>query len=87
MPVDARAKALIEERKHAYVQTFSGPLGELVLEDLARFCRAEESTFHQDARAHALLEGRREAYLRIAHHINRSLDELCAMHGAKQETS
>jgi len=39
--------------------------GERVLADLARFCRANESTFHADPRTHALLEGRREVWLRI----------------------
>ncbi len=39
--------------------------GEKVLADLARFCRANESTYHSDPRAHALLEGRREVFLRI----------------------
>ncbi|MCK5133506.1 MAG: hypothetical protein KAR40_15305 [Candidatus Sabulitectum sp.] len=29
---------------------------------LARFCRADTSTFDKDARVHALLEGRREVY-------------------------
>lgn len=40
--------------------------GEKVLADLARFCRANTTTFDKDARIHALLEGRREVFLRIA---------------------
>jgi hypothetical protein len=64
------------KRRHAYRMTFAGPLGQEVLRDLARFCRANESTFHENERAHALAEGRRETWLRIANHLNMSPDEL-----------
>lgn len=82
---DDPAKDAIEARKHAYQQALGGIPGETVMADLARFCRAEESTYHADARAHALLEGRREVYLRIWHHMNRSVDELCATYGAVKQ--
>lgn len=55
-----------------------------VLEDLAKFCRAHESTFHPDARAHAVLEGRREVWLRIQQYLNLTLDELYSVHRVKQ---
>lgn len=47
-----------------------------VLADLARFCRAHESTFHPDARVHAQMEGRREVWLRITEHLGLSPEEL-----------
>ncbi len=56
-----------------------------VLKDLAKFCRAHESSYNTDARAHAVLEGRREVWLRIQRHLKLSDDELWKLHG-KGET-
>lgn len=81
------AKALIEQRKRAYSLTFAGPHGEAVLEDLARFCRANESCFHPDARVHALMEGRRETYLRIRNHMNLSEGDLYALLATNRKES
>jgi hypothetical protein len=47
-----------------------------VLADLARFCRADESTFNADPRVEGVLQGRREVWLRIAKHLNLTPDEL-----------
>lgn len=55
-----------------------------VLADLARFCRAHETTFSADPRLHAALEGRREVWLRIVNHLNLSHDELFQLHKIKQ---
>lgn len=41
------------------------PDGGVVLDDLARFCRARETCFDPDPRVAALLEGRREVWLRL----------------------
>ena len=60
-----RALQFLRNRAHAYHVTFTGPRAEDVLADLAKFCRATESTFHPDPRAHAAAEGRREVWLRI----------------------
>lgn len=68
------------ERRYAYRQTFNGPLAEVVLKDLARFCRAHESTFADDPRAHALAEGRREVWLRIQNHLELSPDQLWTLY-------
>ena len=70
------AKSLLAQRRLAYKQSLTGSHGEAVLADLAKFCRARETTFHADPRVHALMEGRREVWLRIAHHLNLSEDEL-----------
>ena len=53
------------ERVIAFGRILQGPYADVVLNDLAEFCRAGKSTFHPDARVHALLEGRREVFLRI----------------------
>lgn len=67
-------------RQHAYRATFNGGLAHLVLEDLAKFCRANETTFHPDSRQHALLDGRREVWLRISQHLQLSEEELWSLY-------
>lgn len=56
-----------------------------VLEDLANFCRANESTFHTDDRIHAALEGRREVWLRILEHTKMSPDQIWETYIGKGE--
>lgn len=68
-----------KERKRAYQLAFRSPAGAEVLVDLARFCRANESTFHEDARIHALAEGRREVWLRIQEWLDLTPEELTAI--------
>lgn len=65
-----KVRQALFHRQYAFQKTFQGPLAEEVLADLAKFCRAHESTFNPDERAHALLEGRREVWLRIQNHLN-----------------
>lgn len=71
---EGRRKAEDElfNRARMYQSVFDpeSPTVQAVLKDLAEFCRAHESTFHQDPRVHALQEGRREVWLRIANHLN-----------------
>ena len=71
-----KVRVALGNRRHAYRMTFKGPLAEVVLKDLARFCRAHKSTYHDDARAHAVAEGRREVWLRLQNHLQLSPDEL-----------
>lgn len=71
-----KAREVLFRRRTAYQQLFRGPNGQEVLADLAKFCRANDSTFHADPRVHAMLEGRREVWLRIQHHLQLSPDEL-----------
>lgn len=79
-----RARSLLMTRRHNYVLTFGSPTGKTVLRDLAKFCRAHESTFHQDERAHAMAEGRREVWLRIQHHLQLSPDELWDLYDGRR---
>jgi hypothetical protein len=81
-----QALQFLRRRGHAYRQTFVGPLGDEVLADLAKFCRATETTFHLDARAHALAEGRREVWLRIQHHLKLTDDDLWKRYGVTTPT-
>ena len=53
--------------------------------DLRRFCRADQSTFHPDPRVHSVLEGRREVWLRIEQFSKLPTEEIIAIR--KLETS
>lgn len=78
-----KARHFLNQRRRAYITTFKNPVGEIVLADLAKFCRASQSTFNPDERTHALLEGRREVWLRIASHLELSEEELWRLLNAK----
>lgn len=80
-----KLRVALGNRRHAYRQTFKGPNAEIVLADLARFCRAHESTFHENARAHALAEGRREVWLRLQNHLRLSPDELWRLYSGRPD--
>lgn len=71
-----RLRRALGERRYAYQQTFKGPLADVVLRDLALFCRAHESTFNADPRVQANLDGRREVWLRLQHHLKLTPDQL-----------
>lgn len=62
--------------KQAYQMAFAGASGQAVLDDLARFCRANEPCWSEDQRHHARLEGRREVYLRIQNQLKLPVEEL-----------
>jgi hypothetical protein len=66
----------IKKRKRQYQLVFNSYAGQDVMIDLARFCRANETCFHEDARMHAVLEGRREVFLRIQQHLNLTEQQL-----------
>jgi hypothetical protein len=74
-----KAKRFLFHRQYCYRQTFKGPLAQVVLADLARFCRATESTFDPNERTHALLEGRREVWLRLSNQLQLTPDQLWSL--------
>ncbi len=82
-----KARRFLMRRRHNYRLAFLSPPGQEVLRDLAAFCRANETTFHQDARLHAVAEGRREVWLRIANHLNMPPDELWALYTRRDDVS
>lgn len=75
-----RIRGFLSRRAQAYRRVFNNPEGEIVLADLARFCRALESTYAEDARTSAVLDGRREVWLRIQRHLNLSEKALWEYH-------
>lgn len=78
MDVKQRVLDFLTTRKRAYQFTFKDDDvdAKAVLKDLAKFCRADKSTFHEDPRAHAVLEGRREVWLRIQNYLQLTPDQL-----------
>jgi hypothetical protein len=78
-------QALLFARQQAYLAVFPmdekgeySPRANEVLDDLAKFCRAHESTFdpNESERAMLMREGRREVWLRIEKHLKLSSQKL-----------
>jgi hypothetical protein len=76
-----RMRHFVFNRQRAYIHTFDlkSEVNQQVLSDLAKFCRAGESTFHTDPRVHAVLEGRREVWLRIQNHLKMDSETLYSL--------
>ena len=74
------AKQFLFRRRQSYQDTFRAPVAKVVLKDLALFCRANASTFHDSDRVQAKLDGRREVWLRIAEYLRLTPDELWELH-------
>lgn len=71
----------LSARQRAYLRAFrmTEASGEMVLTDLATFCRANESCVVPGDRDRTyLLEGRREVWLRIQAHLNLTDEQLVA---------
>jgi len=64
-----------------YMHCFNTKAGQEVLKDIAWFCRATKSTFHEDPRAHALMTGRHEVWLRIMKNLNMNSADFLKDHG------
>jgi hypothetical protein len=74
-----KARRFLNHRRYCYRQVFKSEQAKVVLADLAKFCRATDSTFDPNERTHALLEGRREVWLRISNHLSLTPDQLWEM--------
>jgi hypothetical protein len=84
MSFDLRIWQRIVGRRQAYRRVLLNPGGDLkcdadvVMRDLARFCRANRACIvygqngHIDPIASAVVQGRREVWLRIAEHLHLS---------------
>lgn len=64
----------------SYHQTFDPAHAQPVLKDLARFCRANGSTFGSTTEQTFVLIGRREVFLRIQERLNLSPDQLAELY-------
>ena len=83
-----KAQEWLRSRTLAYQRVFLGHGidTDIVLQDLAKFCRAHESTFHAEHAISDRLDGRREVWLRIAHHLHLTDEQLWDIYGNKSLT-
>lgn len=72
------AKSILGVRQQAYQQTFSADnmSAQLVLSDLAKYCRAGKSTFDSNSRTSAFLQGRKDVYERIQKYMQMTPEQL-----------
>ncbi|MBS4046563.1 MAG: hypothetical protein KG075_09505 [Alphaproteobacteria bacterium] len=79
-----RTRQFVSGRAGAYRRVFNLESldVETVLVDLARFCRAHESTGSQDPAIAARLDGRREVWLRIQQNLKLTDQQLWLLYGA-----
>jgi len=74
----------LRQRKRAYQLCFSSPAGNVVLQDLVKFCRAAETCVVPNDRDRTLLlEGRREVILRINQHLHLNSQQLFDLFNGK----
>lgn len=76
-----KTRAFLKQRQLAYQRVFDGVAGEAVLRDLAKFCRAHETTFHTDPRVSAILQGRHEVWIRIQEHLKLTDEQTWKLYG------
>lgn len=76
----------LRRRRQAYQLTFRSDnyAAQQVLIDLAQFCRANQTTFHEDPRISAVLQGRHEVWLRISSHLHLTSEQLFALYNGNQ---
>lgn len=77
---------IFARKRAAYRTVFSGPESKLVLADLARFCRAMNTTYvpgDTDQSKH--LEGRREVWLRIMAHLKLTDNQIWNIESPSEE--
>lgn len=82
--VDQGTRDYLERRQNAYKAIFRPGMRsqadiDIVLRDLALFCRAGTTRYHADPVLREMLEGRAEVFLRIWRHTGLTLDQLYAL--------
>jgi len=86
-----RAFYFLLRRKRAYRRVFGAGDSDtdMVLRDLAKFCRAHEIPATKDPVVLAMFNGRREVWLRVQQHLQLTDDDLWKLYGflvlAKEE--
>lgn len=83
----AKVRDFLINRQRAYRLVFDpkNQFTNVVLKDLARFCRATETTFDADPRLHAVKEGRREVFLRIVKHLDLDTKDFLKLYGVNDD--
>ena len=76
-----RTLDFLRRRKADYQLALKSPAGERVLEDLARFCRANQTVFVPgDPDLTKVLIGRQEVWLRIQQHLGLTPEQLMKLY-------
>lgn len=76
-------------RKRAYLLSLKSPAGQVVLQDLAAYCRANETCMTLNGKGDIdqqltwAMEGRREVWLRIQQHLNLTPDQLATLYSGQ----
>lgn len=78
-------KRIVTSLRRAFRSVFGSYAGQAVLIDLAKFCRAHETTYHptQDRRTQEILEGRRQVWIRIQDHMRLSQEQLFTIYSGQ----
>lgn len=81
-----RAIDLLRFRSRHYRAVFNPQNGDAkaVLADLARFCRGNETVYHQDQRMTDVMIGRNEVLLRILRHTKLQPTDLYAIYDGRE---
>jgi hypothetical protein len=81
------ARIFLRNRRMAYLRIFNPESrdAQVVLADLATFCRAGKTTFEPDERLTAVLEGRRQVWLRINQHLKLDEETLWRLYDGRPE--
>ena len=74
------AFSFLRARHRSYL-LLKSPAARPMLEDLARFCRANETCWDPDPSKKDVLIGRNEMWIRIQQHLNLTPEELWALYG------
>lgn len=80
---------LLRNRGRAYRVIFNPQLGEakIVLKDLATFCRARETVYHESEKMTYVLIGRQEVFRRIEQHLKLEPDDLYKLFDGREVTT
>ena len=78
-----KAKEFLFKRQSFYQGLFKKEslASQEVLKDLSQFCRADDTTFHENQKVNDAYQGRREVWLRICHHLNLDSGDLWKKYG------
>ena len=85
MDIIERARRFLVTRRQAYRRTFSGPVADIVLRDLATVCFAHTSPKCATEREHADADGRRWVWLRIQEHLQLTEEQLWNLYDGRAE--
>ena len=83
---EADIKRHFSKKAVAYNRVFDPkqPFSSQVLVDLAKFCKAHDSTFNPDPHVQSMLEGRRQVWLHIMENLQLSDDEIYLLHRVRE---